>query len=199
MTAETVLQNILLEIGLDIPNAQLSSDRYDIRQIRAFMNFAGRGIARRAEWARLAGELTVAGGLGLVDLPADFGELAESGAVRVDKPGFHPVRVVTSPELWESLSARPSAQPYCHLSEGKLLFAPALPPEGAKVRYVSRNWVQGGDTIGQGGDVLLIPERLVEKGAIWRWKRQKGLPYDDALAEFEADLLAEFKADRGQA
>ena len=53
MTAETALQNILLEIGLDIPDAQISSDRYDLRQIRAFMNATGNDIARRAEWSRL--------------------------------------------------------------------------------------------------------------------------------------------------
>lgn len=46
-------------------------------------------------------------------------------------------------------------------------------------------------------DTTLFPERLLVKGVIWRWKRQKGLPYEDNLAEFEADLVQEINADRG--
>lgn len=46
-------------------------------------------------------------------------------------------------------------------------------------------------------DRTLFPERLLAKGILWRWKRQKGLPFDDSLAEFEADLLQEINADRG--
>jgi hypothetical protein len=84
------------------------------------------------------------------------------------------------------------------LHAGKILFSPALDADGAKVRYVSKHWVEGKEEITQNGDNLLVPERLIEKGAIWRWKRQKGLPYDDMLAEFEADLIGEIKADRKQ-
>lgn len=199
MTAETILQNVLVEIGLDLPDAQLSSESFEMRQLRTFMNAAGQDISRRAEWSRLSVDWTVAGGLGAVDLPDDFFEMAEQGAVRVNTSGFHPIRSVVAPEQWEFLSARGSTQPYYHLKGGQLLFAPALPADGARVRYVSQNWVQGRSTVEQNGDTILIPERLVEKGTIWRWKRQKGLPFDDCLAEFEADLIAEIKADRGHA
>jgi hypothetical protein len=199
MTAETVLQNVLLEIGLDIPDAQISSDRYDLRQIRAFMNATGNDIARRAEWSRLYVDWTVAGNIAAVDLPNDFFEMSEQGAVRLNGAGYTPIRSVVAPEQWEFLTARPSTQPYYHLRGGQLLFAPVLPPEGAKVRYVSKNWVEGRAQIEQNGDNIRVPERLIEKGTVWRWKRQKGLPYDDVLAEFEADLIAEIKADRGEA
>lgn len=199
MTVENALQNVLMEIGLDIENPQISHDSYEIRQIRTFMNAAGTDIARRAEWSRLYVNWTIAGNVSAVDLPEDFHEMSERGAVRVNQSGFHPIRAVIAPEQWEFLSSRPSTQPHYHLSNGQLLFAPVLPVEGAKVRYVSKNWVEGRDNITQNGDNLLIPERLVEKGTVWRWKRQKGLPYDDILAEFEADLIAEIKADRGEA
>lgn len=49
MTAESVLTNVLLEIGLDNASAQLTSNDYDIRQIKAFMNAAGKDISRRTE------------------------------------------------------------------------------------------------------------------------------------------------------
>jgi len=198
MTAESVLTNVLLEIGLDNASAQLTSNDYEIRQIKAFMNAAGKDVSRRAEWYHLVKELTVAGSVGDVDLPDDFQMLTEQNAVRLNKTGFHQVRPAAGPEVWGLLSARPSTQPYYHLHAGKILFSPALDTDGAKVRYVSRHWVEGKEEITQNGDNLLVPERLIEKGAIWRWKRQKGLPYDDMLAEFEADLIGEIKADRKQ-
>ena len=198
MTAEAVLTNILLEVGLDNTSAQLSGSDYEIRQIKAFMNAAGKDVSRRAEWYHLVKELTVAGGVSEADLPDDFQTLTEQNAVRLNKSGFHQVRPAANPEVWGLLSARPSTQPYYHLHAGKILFSPALDADGAKVRYVSKNWVEGKAEIEQNGDNLLIPERLVEKGAIWRWKRQKGLPYDDILAEFEADLIGEINADRRQ-
>ena len=198
MTAETVLNQVLLEVGLDNPNAQLTSQDYDIRQIKAFMNAAGKDVARRAEWSRLYTTWAVPGRISEVSLPTDFQQMAEQGAVRLNKPSFTPVRPVISPEQWALLTVRPSAQYYYHLTGGKLLFAPALDTDGAIVRYVSKNWVEGKPEISQNGDVLRIPERLVEKGAVWRWKRQKGIPYDDMLAEFEADLVNEIKADRGE-
>lgn len=198
MTIEAVLTNVLLEIGLDRVGAQLSSSDYEMRQIKAHLNAAGLDISRRTEWSRLYSSLIVAGGVDAIDLPADFHEMAEQGAVRLNKASFVPVRPIIAPEQWEFLVVRPSSQPFYHLSGGQILFSPVLDADGAKVRYVSKYWVEGKEQATQNGDSPLIPERLLEKGTICRWKRQKGLPYDDILAEFEADLIAEIKSDRGE-
>lgn len=199
MTAETVLQNVLLEIGRDQQGVSVGSSDYDVRQIVRLMNAAGQDIAGRAEWSRLFVTWEVGGGISAANLPEDFHELAEAGAVRINKAGFHPVRAVLAPEMWAMLRARPSQQPYFHLSGGKIHFSPALSYDGAVVRYVSKNWVENRDRITQNGDMINVPEKLVEKGAIWRWRRQKGLPFDDQMAEFEADLATEIAADRGRA
>lgn len=199
MSAETVLENVLVEIGLDLPGVQIASDLFAMKQIRSFMDATGDDVSRRTEWSRLYEDLTVPGAVASVALPDNFQQLAERGAVRINKAGFHPSRGVVAPETWAFLTARPSAQPHHHLQGGQLHFSPALPAEGALVRFVSSQWVVGRDKIEQNADTFLIPERLLEKGTIWRWKRQKGLPYDDILAEYEADLIAEIKADRGEA
>lgn len=199
MTVETVLQNVLVEIGLDIPSAQISSSDFQIRQIKAFMNAAGKDIARRVEWAELYEDYGIGGGTNAAPLPPDFYQMAETGAVTLSDATKTPIRNCTSPEQWSFLESRPSAQPYYHLAQGQIRFSPAIPPMGATMRYVSRNWVVGDVVVNQNSDVLRIPESLVEKGTVWRWKRQKGLPYDDLLAEFEADIVAEAKANRGVA
>jgi hypothetical protein len=80
--------------------------------------------------------------------------------------------------------------------------SPAASAVGATIDYLSKNWVLGDpyeerDVFRADDDTTLFPERLLAKGLIWRWKRQKGLPFEDNLAEFEADLLQEINADRG--
>ena len=45
-------------------------------------------------------------------------------------------------------------------------------------------------------DILLFDDRLVELGVRWRWLQQKGLPYDDYLAEYEAYLVREANDNR---
>lgn len=61
------------------------------------------------------------------------------------------------------------------------------------VSYVSKNWMAtSGGTAGSDftdeTDVLLMPRRAVELGTIWRYRRDKGLPYEDVMNEYEAYL-----------
>ena len=216
MSAEDVLNHVLLAVGLDRPGAQLTAGDFEIDQIKAFMNEAGTDIARRAQWSGLFKEevfqvepvgTTIAGSQEVFDLPEDFYQMAQNGTVwwestdqdrLPDEYETHAMRPVVSPEQWAFLKRRPSAQRHYCLQGGQIQFSPGLGlTETATMTYISSYWVEGKPEITQNADVLLIPERLVEKGAVWRWKRQKGMTYDDLLAEFEADLEAELNADRG--
>ena len=202
MTAWTVLSNIVLEIGFRDAIERFDVRNRTLRSLLALMNVTGKDIARRVEWSRLTREMDVAEGSEETLLPDDFHRMSEGGVVYLNKEGFHPVRLVAAPEQWAFLKRRPSSQSYCHLSGGRIQFAPKLGQGGARMRYVSKYWAQGQDKKGKdaidsGEDTLLIPERLVEKGSVWRWRRQKGLPYDDVFSEFEADLATETRADRG--
>ena len=197
MTAENILERIVTEVGLDIPNAQLSNDDYEMRKLRRIINEAGEDVAKRAPWARLIKEINVPPNTSEMNLPDDFYEIAQSGGIRLNGNEFKPVRPIVAPLLWAFLAVHPSSQPYYHIHDGKILFAPQVNHLGAKMKYKSKQWIQQKDEITENGDQVLIPERLIAKGAIWRWKRQQGMPFEDLLAEFEADLNAEIKADRG--
>lgn len=198
MTADAALNTMLALIELDRPGVQLGNSDYEIRQILMFLNEAGQDIARRAEWSRLFGEFTVPGGSSSFPLPADFYSLPSMGAVRLAKEGFHPVKPVVQPELWEMLSRTPSATPYFYLRDGRMYFSPTVDLEGAVVRYISKNWVEDRDFITGNGDNLHIPPRLVAQDAACRWLRSKGMPFDDLLAQFEAAFATEIQADRGR-
>ena len=61
------------------------------------------------------------------------------------------------------------------------------------VSYVSKNWLTIAGTEGSAwtdeGATLLLPRRLIELGVVWRWRREKGLPFTDRMAEYEAVLM----------
>lgn len=199
MSAEDVLVSVLTEVGLEKQTPQVTSSDVDIVQIVEYMNQAGKDIATRAEWSQLFKTDTTAGSVSSHTLPSDFREMAESGAVYLNKSDWQPVRMVVDPVTWAFINSRNSATRYCHLSGGALLFAPALDSDGAKYTYLSNNWVSDNKSkITTNADTFLIPERLIRGLTVVLWLREKGIAYDDQLAEFEANLLSDVRADRGQ-
>lgn len=159
---------------------------------------AGDEIARRGEWQRMMKQFVAI--LSPSVFPDDFQRLSPGGAVRGADGAFF--RPITNASQWAVIVGIPSAQRYFFIRGDQILFSPVAAGVGATLEYVSRNWVlhdpEGpGDTLTADDDTPLFAERLLVKGMLWRWKRQKGLAYEDALAEFEADLSQELNADRG--
>ncbi len=193
-----ILPEILAECNIDRASPAINDGTFEMRQITAFMNAAGREINTRVEWARGAAAFTVEN-VTSISLPADWQELAETGAVTVGTYDYRPARLVKSPELWQLLQRLPSRQNYFRLEGPSIVFSPPIGPTGATVRYQSKNWLVGKDGVTLNSDVAIFPERLLARATIYRWKRAKGLPYEDLMGEFEADLATAAKADRGLA
>jgi hypothetical protein len=198
MTVANILPEVLAECGVDLTSPSIADNNFQMRQILSLMNTAGKDINRRAEWTKAAASFTVANASSQT-LPADFQEMSDAGAVIWGLSGHVPVRPCLSPELWQLFEKFPPTQPYYMLRDGKIYFTETIGSEGAEVRYVSTNWIPGKAAITTDTDQPIFPDSLLARATIWRWKRQKGLPYDDILAEYEADLDAAVKADRGAA
>lgn len=196
MTALTVLTDVANEIGLKISDLRVSSADLAVKQIVRHVNATGLEIARRAEWSKLVKIATFEAGSEW-KLPDDFFRLVERGAVWKIGDTFDPIRHVLSADTWAFISVNPSAQGYCHLAEGKLLFSPAITLPGVKIKYITDSWAGGKNKITQDGDQPVVPEELLTQGAVLRWRRQKGQEYADLVGEFEAAVLSEIKADRG--
>lgn len=175
-------------IGLDDENAQL---------MISLATEAGEEIARRVDWQTLLSSATITATP--FPLPTDFQRLIPGAAVRT-AAGL-PFRPVTNGSQWAIAKSVPSLQPYFYIQADAINLLPASIAASAVVDYVSDRWVMtttGPDrTLKADDNTARFPERLLMKNILWRWKRQKGLPFDDPLAEFEADLVQEIKADRG--
>lgn len=194
MTALTVLTNAYRMVGLEVSSPSVTATDFQTTQMLRFINEAGLDISRRTRWQRMMKTDAIAASASTHTLPSDFYAL---DSVYRTEATWQPVRIIVEPNEWAFLQIRTPIQPYCHIEGGELLFKPAMDTGGGVMRYGSTQWVTGADSVTGGSDTLLIPERLVEKGAALRWKRQQGLPFDDLLAELEADIQVEIRSDRG--
>ncbi len=198
MTLLSAINEVCDVVSLDRFASVYGSNDPNAQTMVAFAQEAGDEVARRADWQRMLSTHTAS--TSPENLPSDFQRMTPGGAVRTAAGDFF--RPITSSSQWAVIVGVPSAQPYFFIKGQQILFSPAASAVGAVIDYLSKNWVLQdpggpGDTLTSDDDKTLFPERLLTKGIIWRWKRQKGLPYDDNLAEFESDLLLEINADRG--
>ena len=75
--------------------------------------------------------------------------------------------------------------------------------ESITVSYVSDVWmISSGGTEGKAftasDDMVLYPRRILELGTVWRFRKRKGLPYQDVLAEYEAWIATTANRMRGR-
>lgn len=197
MTIETILPWVFSECGLDVSAPDITSNDYQTRQIAALMNAAGQDVNTRTEWSKAMKSFAIAGGVSSVALPADFQKVAGAGSIALASSPYGAMRPVTDPTTWQFLSEHAPEVPYYHLRSGMIYFAPAVASGGAEMVYITMNWLGTKSVISDNMDEPIFPENLLARGTIWRWRRQKGLPYEDLMAEFEADLEAAIQADRG--
>lgn len=198
MTLLTVINEVSDVVSLDRFDSVYGTNDPNAQTMVALAEEAGAEIARRADWRRMLKAHVVSASPEI--LPADYQRLAPGGAVRAGDGRFF--RLVTNGAQWAVIVGIASPERYCRVSGREMFFSPAAAAAGATIDYVSKNWVLGDpyeerDVFRADDDTTLFPERLLVKGLIWRWKRQKGLPFEDNLAEFEANLLQEINADRG--
>jgi hypothetical protein len=189
MSLLTIARNIAINVGVDVPSEVKSSADPSAMKIVRFTEEAGEEIARRANWGTLRKTTTITG-TGTNDLfpiAADFARVIPGTAI---KSNGVTVRTGLSADEWNSLPPSTGTPRYARLEGANVAFWPYLADgQQAEVTYQSLNWCLGGTSWAADGDTALVPETLVEKGALWRWRRQLGADYQDQFAEYETALL----------
>jgi hypothetical protein len=171
----------------------------DARTMLTLAQEAGEEIAHRVDWQRLIKVASIAASP--YTLPEDY-HRPVPGAMVVSALGVF-ARPITNTGEWETLRRVGSSQPYYYRTADKVDVIPLSAAENATLNYVSGHFVvevNGTDlrpVFQKDDDSTVFNEDILVKGIVWRWKRQKGLDYVDDLAEFEAILASEIKADRG--
>lgn len=199
MSLLTVISELALNVGIVVPTQVIGSADRGMREAVQFANEACDELARRVDWGQLTQTATLTGdGTNLKHtLPAGFSRLVRGVCV---KGAAGVVRPLTRAE-WAALEPYEWNPRYFLLEDDGLTLWPYLANgETVTVIYQSENWCDNGtNAYAADSDASVIDEDLLAKGLIVRWRRQKGMPFEQEEAEYEAAIadLARFN-DRGR-
>ena len=186
--------------SLPVFDSLMSNNEQTAIDIKAAARTAGEEIARRAEWQAMYKSTTAVLGDASKTLPDDYHRLIRGNAVQFSASPWTPVPYIRAADIWSHARVNPSSQPYFSVKNNLLIFIPALTAD-VVIRYISKNWAINGSTeideLTSDDDVPLFSSQLLGLGILWRYRRAKGLAYQDLVDEFEARLDVEVKADRG--
>jgi hypothetical protein len=202
MTILTAVQEACPDLGIDRPLSIVSGLDATAVRLLDFAHDAGDDIARRGDWSRMLMFVTP------IDfpftLPDDFARFIPGSAINRTSPSYLALRGPLSSDQMAGITGGQfgvSARLYYGIESGQIKLNRALVAEAIDIRYVRKEWILNGTTYKtratQNEDTLLFPDRLLTKAVIWRFRRETGLPYEDQMAEWEADIAMELRQDRG--
>lgn len=186
MTLLSICAGLAKNVGLSVPTSIVGNpDRNSVEALE-FANETGEELARRVDWGALASSTTFTGtGANTTfTMPAGFSRL--SAGVAIKSPSI--VRPVTRAEF-NSLTPSVGTPRYFLLQGTTLSLWPYLANAATVTAlYQSKLWVAGASAFTADSQSPVFDEDLFLKGLIVRWRRQKGMPYQDEEAEYEASL-----------
>jgi hypothetical protein len=211
MAQDTVLQIVrdaCAEIGIVAPNTATGSTDLQIIQLTALVNREGKELSARYSWTSLVRQATHTtlaaedqGALTtIVGATAGFKYIVNDTIW--DRTGKYPLSGPTAGPRWQAEKAFNISGPYARyrIYNGHLYLLPA-PDAGRTLafEYLTENWVL--DTTGATSrnkftaddDYPILDSNLITLGAIWRWKKSKGLEYAEDFTSYElavADAMA---------
>lgn len=202
MSLLAIVQGVALRCNYASPNVAISSTDAEIQRMVAFVQDTGEEMAERADWQALKFTTPVYftgdGSTTFFSLPAGFQRLSPSDTFSSSLYPTIPLPGPVNEDDLLKLKALPMATypSVWREAAGGIEFYPAL-AAGELVSYVyaSGQWIT--NSAGQAyptpvfradSDLSLLPEKLLRMGAIWRWKRAKGLDYTEEFRSYEASL-----------
>lgn len=203
------LNRIARQCSVTLPSSWVTATRTDHVEIRDdFLLETVADIQDRVDLPSPIGKQTTITGDGseTYSLPSDFKRLARDQFAVYDVALDRPVMPITSDGQWTYTKdiGTTGVMRYYRVTgyDGNFSISLYDEPSAAvdvTVSYVSTLWMASsggtaGDTLTAEDDVLLLPRRIVEAGAVWRFRERRGLPYLDKYNEYEA-LLARLSND----
>lgn len=206
-TIVDVLNRVARHCSIQTPSSWITATADEYVEIRDdFLRECVDDLLDRVDWPQPIGvQYTITGtGVATYALPSDFRRLQRNPYSVYDDNLDAPGIPVLSEGDWVELldSGIAGADRFFRLKgyagNWEIEFE-AAPSSDIILSYVSNNWMAtSGGTVGSmftaADDVLILPDRLVECGIIWRWRERKGLPFQDKYAEFNV-LLARYLND----
>jgi hypothetical protein len=206
-TANTLLNRVAAEVGLDTSVDPWADTAQHFDQMRHLLQTAGEELTFSHPWEwQQASHAILTGALdtGDYDLPDDFLQMIDqTGWERSENvPLFGPL----SAQDWTYLLGRDLVSDTIYASfrikKGKFSIFPQPPPQGLDLNfeYQSRYWVDNGeltDTIENGSDVVLFDKTLASRYLKVKWLEAKGFDTTKAQDDFNAVFGSVTGKDKG--
>lgn len=199
-TIAEALDTVALRCAIVAPGSWAASNTRTATEIRSILYATVDELLEKIDWPEpIRVDYDVDGdGSSTYALPSDFKRLVMDKGAVIDIDSMKRCIAVGKRSIWTKLTTDnlPGDTRYFRITgteeDGYSLdLFPALETgDTVTLAYVSKNWLtnsSGASTEWNSEtDTLLLPQRAVELGCIWRWRRQKGLPWEDNISEYEA-------------
>lgn len=203
-TVADVMDEAARECSLAPPNSWITTQSLSAVELKDFLRQTVDELLDRVDWPDpIATDTTITGdGTADYSLPSDFKRLTRDDLAIYENPtNRRRVIPVSTNGAWTHLTDLGSAggNRYYRLSgdeeSGYEVEFYQVPTTGETftVSYISKNWLTHESAASSEwqdvADTLLLPRALIQMGVVWRFRRRKGLPYADRMAEYEAKLV----------
>ena len=201
MTLLTICQDAANEIGVPSPSAVIGSVDTTVIQLLAAANREGKSLVSGYDWQTLVKEEThttiAAESQGVMTtIASDF--LRFSNDTMWNRTTNRKFYGPLNNTEWQTLKGIVvnGVTNYFRI-RGNLLLLNPIPTVGQSLvfEYIGKNWV---DTTGDGSanatsyaadaNTTVLDEDLITLGVVWRFLKQKGLPYDNQFQEYQMKL-----------
>ena len=198
LNAQAIFVRVLSEIEMELHSVtRVENTGYQVSQVRNLINVAGKDLAARAAWPGLMKNLSMTlRQAKRADTPSDFGRFLDGAVLRLedaDKIRILPALSANQYRLVESDENRDRC--FYYVDDLTLRFSKTL-SGSLSGAYITKLWVNrsrgaDSDEIAEQADRVRVPDHLIVMGAVWRWRRQKGLPYESMEADYDVAIERE--------
>jgi hypothetical protein len=197
-----MMQRVARQTGLAKPLVVVGATDETWLQMLEWCQETIEDLTTRHDWRILWKTQTITGDgtTTVFALNSDFGRLSTMPAVSLDgsPSGFWPTGPVSNPGWISASTFNPATVRPVYKVEGTNISFYSAPATGETftVSYQSKKPVNSAsvyfETWQSDTDLVVIPERPVILGTVWRWKAAKGKAYQEALSSAERvfELLA---------
>lgn len=209
MTALSACQSALVRLVGRKPSTVFSSTEQTVVEIADLVTEVATDIMKGHDWQALTKihSITGNGTDTAFALPEDYDRMALAQGVSDANSWFWGYTQVPDMDTWimiqNGVYLGVVSPGWWILTGGQFQFQPA-PATGAvaKFPYVSKNFAVGQDGASKSvfdndNDTLVLDDRLLTLGLIWRWRAQKRLEYAEDLQTYEIALSQAQARDRG--
>lgn len=208
MSLLTLLQDVADIVQIDRPTSVVAATDPTTRQLKAFAQEIGDELARSFDWRKLKVSANIVGdgSTEFWDLPSDFDRQASGDVLWLQSAPFIPLSGPLSDQDFIAMKAAPTRpiRPIWRYFGDQMQLWPVLSDtQVCLLEYRTSHWIisEDGATLrskwSADSDEMVVPERIVKLGMVYRWRSAKKLDCAQEFATYQLEAEKARKADAG--